>query len=409
MRHTLLFTCLIVLGISINATQHARAQSYSASARALTRSARALAMGDAAAAYPTTETALSYNPAHLAVAATAVPQVTLLGVRGSVSQNTLRGIRFATTEAEPAVSRGMDNLTASELSNLYDKAWQIGGRRSYAGADLMLPSAVVRVGGAGLGFALRGHTHVLSRPFKNGGAGVPIIDATMRTDLMGTAGAGLDLSRVGLSGIQIGANATYTRRYLAIKHKLLDTFETDEGLYLLRGQSMAVSGGLLYQMPFVPVPGRLQLGLSVYDLIASPFSYEYDRTLAGKGGAQEAQPEIDEVNERYETHPAYRIGIAWTTELGPFSQTALAVDYLKQTRPIISQSVLTRLHAGIEAQVGRRLALRAGLNQGYTTAGFGLDMGLVEVSYAYFGVETGPRAGSAPSWNHVAEITARLN
>lgn len=68
-------------------------------------------------------------------------------------------------------------------------------------------------------------------------------------------------------------------------------------------------------------------------------------------------------------------------------------------------SFFKRLHFGAEKKVlGDRLALRAGLNQGFLTAGFGVDLYVVNINYAYFCEEAGSEIGVNPYDYHIIQF-----
>lgn len=65
-----------------------------------------------------------------------------------------------------------------------------------------------------------------------------------------------------------------------------------------------------------------------------------------------------------------------------------------------------RVHAGAELHFfDKMMALRAGLNQGYITAGAGLDFTFFKVDYAYYTEEIGAYAGQWEDERHVLQVT----
>ena len=412
MKKRIYFLIALCLSLITGSSQPLFAQSYSQTTRAFVQSPTALGMGDAAAAFPSKATAFFYNPAHLAQVTSARPYINLLGVRGANSMNLRDQIDFAINTAEPAVRGGLENMESHEMIALYDEARALGRQRAYAGADLLLPSVMVQYGGVGLGAGLFTSGRFIHHRMQSGGAGIPVIDLAAQGDIMALAAGAIDLSNYGISNIAVGFSGKYTRRYLTLKHKLLDTIEEDEDLYALRGSSFGVDAGLLYEMAFVPLPGRLNFGLAVFDLAASPFDYAYDRNLIDQGPDRKEviEAEIAEARSRYELSPSYRMGLAYTVPsvAGLLQETGLALDYVAYASPLIEQSTLAHLRMGVQSKVGRVLALRLGLNQGYTTFGAGLHFGYVRLDYAYYGIEEGRVAGQVPSWNHSLQLAFGL-
>ena len=404
----LIALCLLITGSS----QPLWAQSYSLTTRAFVQSPTALGMGDAAVAFPNKATAFFYNPAHLAYVTSPRPYINLLGVRGANSLNLRDQIDFAIDRAEPAIRGGLESMESDELVALYDEARALGRQRAYVGADLLLPSVMVQYGGVGLGAGLFTSGRFIHHRMESGGAGIPVIDLAAQGDVMALAAGAVDLANYGLSNISVGFSGKYTRRYLSLKHKLLDTIEEDEDLYVLRGSSFGIDAGLLYEMAFVPLPGRLNFGLAVFDLAAAPFDYVYDRSLLNQGPDRQEliEAEVTEARNRYELSPSYRMGLAYTVPsvAGLLQETGLALDYVAYADPLIEQSTLAHLRMGIQSKVGRVLALRLGLNQGYTTFGAGLHFGYVRLDYAYYGIEEGRIAGQIPSWNHSLQLAIGL-
>ncbi len=71
-------------------------------------------------------------------------------------------------------------------------------------------------------------------------------------------------------------------------------------------------------------------------------------------------------------------------------------------------TVWTHLHAGLEATVIGAFTLRAGLNQGYVTAGVGVHVFFVDLNAAFFTREMGAQQWESPSSGASVEIAARL-
>jgi len=65
------------------------------------------------------------------------------------------------------------------------------------------------------------------------------------------------------------------------------------------------------------------------------------------------------------------------------------------------------LHLGIELSY-QMVSFRAGINQGYGTAGLGVYLGPLCLDYAFYGQELGLNAGDIPQWNHIVSLALRL-
>ena len=80
-------------------------------------------------------------------------------------------------------------------------------------------------------------------------------------------------------------------------------------------------------------------------------------------------------------------------------------DYVYADRSDIQ--VGQKIHAGVEVALPL-LRIRAGLNQGYYTAGVGLELGLLSVDVATYGVELGEYPGQHEDRRYVAQVKIEL-
>ncbi|MEX1055609.1 MAG: conjugal transfer protein TraF, partial [Rhodothermales bacterium] len=393
-------------------TLDASAQSYSQTARAFVQSPQALGMGDTGVAFTSRENVFFYNPAHLAHVAGLRPRISILGIRGSLSDNLFDQIAFYQDELEPAIDEGIDNLSNERQEELYDEAIALGRKRTFLNGDLLLPSVMMRVGDVGIGAGIFGHSMLRYR-FEDAGAGVPLIDMNAIADLIIVGSAAADLSNYGVDGLTAGITGKIAQRWLTSKNKALDELSEDEDVYLLKGSSIGFDIGLLYDIDFVPLPGDLKLGFTAYDIIASDFDYKFNSNLTENSADNQAviSEEEDYANETFGLSPSFRIGAAYMfpglSTLGILKNTGITLDYLWYSDPLIKQESLANLHVGAQAQLAFFVA-RAGLSQGYTTLGAGLHLGFMKIDYAFYGVEQGRYPGQLPGWNHTAQIAFGL-
>lgn len=398
---------LLLLAVLLLGAGTAAAQSHSQTNRAFVPSPMALGMGDAGVAFPSAATAFFYNPAHLAHVAPLRPYINVVGVRGTFSENLSDQITFFTDTLEPAIDEGFDNIDNDRLRAIYDEALELGRVRTALGGDLLLPSVMLQAGGLGLGAGVFGHSRLRYR-FPDGGAGIPLVDLNAVADLIGVASAGLDLGTYGLPALSLGATAKFTSRRLTLKFKPLDALSPDEDVYVYAGSSVGIDLGLLYELDFIPVPGKVRFGLAAFDLVASDFDYTFSSNLTENSPDNQAviNTDLQVANDLYGLDPSYRVGFGYTVPslLGLLGETGIAVDYLGYSNPGVDQAFLAHLHVGVQARLSL-LALRAGLNAGYTTVGAGLSLGFLKVDYAYHAQEEGRLPGQLPSWHHTAQLT----
>ena len=394
------------------------AQSRFQTQRPYVPSPHVLGRGNAGVAIPHAQAAFFYNPAHLYHVDQ--PHV-LMGLQGTFSTQVADQVQFIRDQLEPALDQGFESLSDEELRNLYDDALNQGYRPTTVEGAVRLPTAVWSMGPVGAGVGLFA-TSDLTYRFGDAGLGIPFVDLVGRTDVMARAGAGADLGALGLPGLAVGLMGHVTRRYFTFKNKPLDAIDAGDDIVLLDGTSLGVDLGLLYEPSVFRGPGRLTLGAALYDLQTTGFDYTFYGPSADWpvfGGALEGdddgptEAQVDRAvrtaREQFDLDPSYRLGIAYQLHGLPMPRRlAITVDYLGYESSLIDQSLLTHLHAGVEAQVVRRLALRAGLSQGYPTAGVGIEVGPVSIDYAFYGVEHGRFPGQMPSYQHNVHLAVVL-
>ena len=391
----------------------AQAQNPGLTARAFITSPLAAAMGGTGAAFATRETALFYNPAHLTRAAGLKPYVRI-GLQTMGTTSILDQYEFYRDEIEPAIERGIDELTPAERDTLFDRTLRQGRNRTYAESDVGA-SAVMRVGGIGAGAGFYARTIVRYRTV-SGGGGLPDIQASGVADLIATAAGAVDFGRFGFDGLSVGLTGKLTNRRVTAKDKPLDAFSENEAAYVFEGTSLGFDIGVTNDID-VPLPGRLTIGAVVYDVIATDFDYAYDGRryqIAGDEQADEAVAIEEEralVNDDFALAPSYRVGVAYTAPslFGILRETGVALDYQGYSDPLVpDRDAVMGLHAGIQVQVLRMLALRVGLAEGYTTGGVGLGLGPIKIDYAVHGQEDGRQAGTSPVWMHRLRVGIAL-
>jgi len=233
-------------------------------------------------------------------------------------------------------------------------------------------------------------------------------------DAMGVFSGALDAAALGFDGLSVGVTAKYTRRYLTVKSRPLDTIDEDEPLLVFVGDAVSIDYGMQYTLD-LPLPGSLALGLALYDVSSAEYAFTLDDVLTGEEPSDPAtdprvQRELANINERYQPRASYRFGAAYTVPslLGVFGETGLMVDYVGYQDPVVDQSTLAGLHVGAQVQLLSLLSVRTGLSQGYPSAGAGLALGLVKIDYAFFGQEEGRIPGQTPGWQHLLNLRLTL-
>lgn len=131
-------------------------------------------------------------------------------------------------------------------------------------------------------------------------------------------------------------------------------------------------------------------------------------------GIQFANEEIDEI---YVTPWTMNFGVAYNPTLGRLNKYFNPTIHGSFTQPLAredgiygydSQSFWSRLDLGAEVVLLSSVALRAGLQGGYFTAGFGLDLFFIELNGALYTDEMGSHAGDEPQMGGSVEFAIRF-
>lgn len=383
--------------------------------RSVVASPAVLGMGDAAAAFPTGGSSFFYNPAHVVRNTGFFPRFQL-GLQGRGSTNLKDYYDFAKDDLEPALDKGIANLTQDEIDTLAARALDATHERGYAMAEAPA-SFAMRVGPVAFGVGGFVHAEGRLRSVPSGG-GLPIVEASVLRDVSAIGSAAVDVGMFGVSGLAVGVNARVTKRALAIKEKPLDAWGDDEQLYLHEATALGLDLGILYDLS-VPLPGKVTVGAAIYDVVGGDFDYEYKgRYLCGSVDlacnftATAPSPaliagEDSLARMRFGVSPSYRMGVAYTapTFFGLLAETGVALDYVGYSDPLlVKQPFLAHLSAGAQVRLARIVALRAGLNQGYVTAGAGLKLGPLALDYSFYGFEQGKNPSTDASWQHLVSL-----
>ncbi|MEL6617194.1 MAG: hypothetical protein AAFQ43_15745, partial [Bacteroidota bacterium] len=183
-----------------------------------------------------------------------------------------------------------------------------------------------------------------------------------------------------------------------------------EKAYLLGSNGVVFSAGVTARD--VALPG-LSLGLAISNLGGlGDLAYDRSWTISAPDDAVvlDDPNEIAELEARFaarESTPVLRMGAAYSLPLpalSPVKDVTLSTDWISGSTSEFEQAPETGFRVGAQARLGRVLALRAGLAQGYPTAGVGLNLKVVQIDYATYAVEDGRTMGQLGRRNHVVQL-----
>ncbi len=365
-------------------------------------------MGGAAGAFPSPQSSLFYNPAHLRHLKMQRTPITLIGVSLAYSSTLPNQYNFYQDEIKPLLDDGFDELSFAEEQALYDDIFRFAGETSQLNATLMLPSFVMNRGRYGLGGGLYFHTSAINK-ISDSGSGIPFVDFSGLADAIAVVSGATDLSPIGMEDFSIGLTTRFTQRYATVKSKPADVLAEDENLLIFKARTLDMDLGFLYTVRFRPRPSHLNVGLTWYNVFGSSFNYEdTGSSVTQNSPITERQIAFDQryLQSRLQPLSSFRFGTAYIMpRLLPFlSETAVAFDVIGAPGSGLQRSFLTRICFGAQTSVNDWFFLRAGINQGYTTFGLGFKLLLVQIDYAYYGVEEGRIPGQLPSWRHRLQL-----
>lgn len=196
-------------------------------------------------------------------------------------------------------------------------------------------------------------------------------------------GAGTEIPAV--KGLKVGAalkliqreslDKVYTAIDIADSEDFGDKIEDD----MESGTGVALDIGVLYSVSGVPFT-------------------DLDLAFTGQN-----IPEMD-FGDAEDAKTQYNVGAAFRQKFGILELTE-AIDYMDITDNLAGDdSMEKKLHLGIEAKIPV-LSVRAGLNQGYYTAGATLDFGVLRFDVASFGEEVGVYAGQKEDRQLAAQMS----
>lgn len=206
------------------------------------------------------------------------------------------------------------------------------------------------------------------------------VDAVYEYGLL--AGVGL---KVPITGLRAGASVKFISRESLDETYTATDIADDDFDHELEEDMNAGSGigfdlGAIYRLPFLEIID-LDLGLTVQNV-----------------------PEMD-MGDAKPLETQANFGLAASKTLAGFDLVA-ALDYMDLSNSYDEDDdPAKRLHMGAEVRLPKILSVRAGLNQGYYTAGATVDFKFVRFDVATYGEEVGAHAGQREDRRYVVQLT----
>ncbi len=386
----------------------AQAQRYEQYARATVPSSQVLAMGGAGVALSGPETAFFYNPAHFAQLGILKPRIEILGARAEISTKFFNDLSFFRDRVEPGFDEGFDLPLSQENRELFQDALAQGRRPTVGQAAVLLPSVMVALGPYGVGAGIFGR-NTTQYSYEDNGSGIPVFDVFSQLDAMVVLAGGGTIPNTNLSA---GLAGKYIRRYIGYKNEDFLSIDPDvEQVYVINGSTVSFDLGLQYTDAVHTLPGSLDFGLAVYDLVGGSFNYDLYDSINLTGSGDDDEGEITAVLADFADRdgtPSFRLGASYWVPgipvLPVLGNVGVALDYVSRSTSESSQPFLSKFRLGGQATVAGILALRAGISQGYPTFGTGIETPFFRLDYVFYGVEDGRLPGQLERYNHLVQV-----
>jgi hypothetical protein len=344
------------------------------------QSTRMVGMGGTGVALPGPDNAVFLNPALLGVADEV--SFKLVELQALFNQNTFEQYNFY--EDHQDQFEDLDQMTDPERNRFYSQMLEVARDETVFGLNGAAPFSVV-----GRGYSVGVYERaVVNYDLREGASSIPLIQVDAVTDGEIVLGVGKRVGGFMFGDLCVGANAKYLYRAVTSQVKSAPAVDTFDGLRVYRGWAMAFDFGFLISS------GEWAVGGGFYD-----FNWPEIRWKVN-----EAPP--DGFNTPTGTiEGSMRIGISYRPRFempGFLDRFKFALD---MESPWSDQmGTFKKLSMGVESRFSGLLMVRAGIHQGYPSAGVEFPFKIIKVEYAFTGEALGRYPGQLTSWNHYVSV-----
>ena len=340
--------------------------------------ARALGMGGAVLADPDNTQSIWTNPAGLAEQDI---QFSLPSV-GFTIYNPLAIVKASETSEKFDEKAALDAILNS-LTTGYGKLLDVDAQVSFS------------AGGFGLGFNVKDSIYTYAPKGSTGGASSKFYDA-ITSDIV--LGYGFRLGPSPRFSIDLGATAglsilTYTENFGV--SDLASAIDGGADALLAKVENTPIAFG--YAIPItIGAKANLPLGFAV--AAVANINNSYDMKIAPNYKAME-DDSIEMEGFTIEDPFSFDLGASWSMNfLGKFFRPVVAVDIedvfgLIASKDYSTENLIQHVNIGAEVRGLWIFDIRAGINDGYWTAGAAIDLGIIKLDAAYYWQEMGNALG----------------
>jgi hypothetical protein len=237
----------------------------------------------------------------------------------------------------------------------------------------------------------------------NNGLLVPNVDMTGSVDVVGMVPLAFKMEKTPFDlpgSLSLAGTIKVLRRgrIEELRKSVLEFEDFDPAVQY--GHGFGLDFGSLYQLN-----EQWNFGLMVGDIFGTPVTY--DKTESNNIDKPET---TDVINPRVNAGVAFRPKnlYYWKNKFLPLKNhwvfAADITDITNTDEKLVGASFFKKLHLGAEYQT-KMLSFRGGFNSGYPSFGFGLNLWLLKLDYAFYGEELGLYAGQIAEWNHMVALS----
>lgn len=344
------------------------------------RSTRSAGMGGAGVAVLGPDNAVFLNPALLAGKQRTF--IRLVEMQSVINGNTFKHLGFY--EEHRNEFQNFENLSAAERTQFYSDMLNVARDETVFGFSGAGPISIV-----GQGFSVGVFERAtLEYDMREGASSLPLVQAEAVAEGEVIVGGASSIDTFFGKKVCFGANAKLLYRAVAAESKTAPALETFDDVHVYRGWTVAFDAGLLM------TSGRWSFGAGFYDVNYPEIRWYTD--TPPPAGISRPDGAID---------GSMRLGVAYEPGVqlpGLFDEVKLAFDICAPTSN--NMSIYKKLLFGAEARFANVMLLRAGLHQGYPTAGLGAIFKIVKLEYAFSGEAMGIYPGQLETWNHYISV-----
>ena len=247
--------------------------------------------------------------------------------------------------------------------------------------------------------------------------GIPELDNVLTTSLLLGYGMSIDLGIMGLD-VGIAARPMYkvrsTSEFEPVREFILADANSPSSADFIRDLDYMTGVGVGFDLGAKAYFMGLSVGVSLIDLFGTSIVYTntYENIMNGIFLGSEI------IEDEYITPTTLKVGVSLNPGLGAFSKVfnptisadynVLFIDEGSIEDYAVAGSFWNSLSLGAEVELFSFINLRAGLNQGYLTAGLGLDLFILDINAAVYSRELGEEVGDRQQMGASVEIGIRL-